>query len=135
MSTLITESGPRMLGPEVPGLRLEVAPVELQPASTHVSSVQKQQSLSASADSLQQRGIPSHAVLGRNLYPLGSREMRPRTVSAVPEKAVAQHIECDLEPRLVATQFLGAFPRSACVNSRLNSAAPGQCLGGVAAPG
>lgn len=66
---------------------------------------------------------PRHAVLGRNTYPRPSGEMRPRAVTAVPEKAVGKRTECDAEPGLVATRFLGSFPvSSANVNSPLHSA-------------
>lgn len=41
--------------------------------------------------------------------------------------------ECDLEPRLVASRFLGSFLRSTTVNSPLNSASLGGYLGEVPA--
>lgn len=70
---------------------------------------------------------------GQNLYPRHPRKRRPRTISALSEKAMRQHIECELEPRLVATQFLDAFPCTACVNSP-NSTSVGGYRGKIAAP-
>ena len=76
-------------------------PLSSETPSINASSVQELRSLSGSSNNLQQS--PLQAVLGRNLYLPSFGEMRPGVISAVPEESVEQHMERDLEPRLMVT--------------------------------
>ncbi|XP_061020067.1 uncharacterized protein LOC133071585 [Dama dama] len=65
---------------------------------------------------------PLQAVLGRNLYLRSFGEMRPGVFcAAVPEKSVEQHMEHDLEPRLMVTWFGGTSSVLLSINNPAHS--------------